>query len=118
MRGSGLFALVLGAGLFIIIFFGVTMLYAYLFSSKRRLPLFRDYYECGFRAVPDNRLGIDLQYAVIALIFLVYDMELLFLYPIFVNFGGLSFFSAVLVILIFFVLVLSYWYEWERYTLT
>ncbi len=65
------------------------MIYAYFFSRKHRSPSFREFYECGFRAIPDNRVGVDIQYSILALIFLVYDMEIILLVPIFVNLSAL-----------------------------
>ena len=89
MRGAGLWSLVFAAGFLIIIFFGITVIYAYFFSRKHRSPSFREFYECGFRAIPDNRVGVDIQYSILALIFLVYDMEIILLVPIFVNLSAL-----------------------------
>ncbi len=108
MRGSGLLALVLGAGILIVVFFGLTVLYAYLFSRRNRSPLYREFYECGFRAIPDNRVGIDIQYGILALIFLIYDMEIILLVPILVNFVYLPLLSCVVSFFIIFILALSY----------
>ena len=93
MRGGGLLLLVVGAGLLIIVFFLTTIVYAYLFSRRDRSPLYREFYECGFKAIPDNRVGIDIQYSLIALIFLVYDMEIIILVPILVNYAMLPLLS-------------------------
>ena len=108
MRGAGLLGLILGAGLLIIIFFGLTVLYAYLFSRRRRSPMYREFYECGFKAIPDNRVGIDIQYSVLCLIFLIYDMEIIILVPILVNFIHLPTISLLTVIVIFLILICSY----------
>lgn len=91
------------------------MLYAYLFARKNRSPLFREFYECGFRAIPDNRVGVDIQYSVLTLIFLVYDMEVILLVPIFVNFLVLPPIFSWLSLGIIIILGVSYWYEWDRY---
>jgi NADH:ubiquinone oxidoreductase subunit 3 (subunit A) len=89
VRGVGLVFLVVGAGILIIVFFLLTMLYAYFFGRKQRSPMYREFYECGFKATPDNRTGVDIQYSALALIFLVYDMEIILLVPLFVNLSAL-----------------------------
>ncbi len=117
MRGSGFLALVIASGLFILIFFLVTMLYAYLFSRATRAPLFRDFYECGFRALPDGRIGIDIQYSALLLIFLIFDMEIVILVPLCLNALHTSLSLYILLFVALLILGLSYWYEWDRYTL-
>lgn len=117
MRGAGLLGLILGAGFLIIIFFGITILYAYLFSRRSRSPMYREFYECGFKAIPDNRVGIDIQYSVLCLIFLIYDMEIIILVPVLVNFTHLPIISVLALFIIFFILICSYIYEWDKYAL-
>ena len=111
MRGVGIIALLIGAGLLAIIFFICTMLYSYLFARKGRSVMFRDFYECGFKAIPDNKINIDIQFSVLLLIFLIYDMEIVILVPIVVNISNLNAFAVLFVFIIIFILGLSYWYE-------
>lgn len=80
--------LVAGAGILVMVFYVLTNLYAYSFSRGGRMPLYREFYECGFKAVPDTRIAIDVQFSILGLIFLLYDMEIVILTPVLVN--GLS----------------------------
>lgn len=108
MRGTGLIALILGAGILAVVFFGCTMFYTYFFARKGRSIMFRDFYECGFRAVPDSRVKLDIQYSALALIFLIYDMEIIILVPLLVNLSSLTMFSCIFIIIILVLLGLSY----------
>jgi hypothetical protein len=60
MRGAGFFTLMIGVSILILFFYYVTILYAYLFSRNGASSLYRDFYECGFKMIPDMRLGLDL----------------------------------------------------------
>jgi NADH:ubiquinone oxidoreductase subunit 3 (subunit A) len=108
MRGTGLIALVIGTAVFAIIFFLCTMLYSYLFARRGRFFMFRDFYECGFRAIPDNKITVDIQYNALALIFLIYDMEIVVLVPILVNIHSIPIFTVYVVLIILGILGLSY----------
>lgn len=117
MRGAGIFILLLSSGILIMIFYILTNLYAYSFSRTGLADLYREFYECGFRAVPDTRIAIDIQFSILGLIFLLYDMEVVILVPLIVNSQSLFFSSYLILLLIIFILGLSYWYEWERFAL-
>jgi NADH-quinone oxidoreductase subunit A len=111
-------ALLIGAGILILIFFLVAVVYGYFFARKGRSPMFRDFYECVFKAIPDNRVDIDIQFSGLMIIFLVYDMEIIFLAPILVNLGSLTYVTVYVVGLVLAILGISYWYEWDSYILS
>ena len=73
MRGVGILSVIISAGIFILIFYWLTNLYAYTFSRSGKSQLYREFYECGFKAIPDFRIAIDLQFSVLGLIFLIYE---------------------------------------------
>ena len=75
--------------------------YTYFNSRTGRNFLFRDYYECGFRGIPDNRNMLELHFTGLGLIFLIYEMEVVVFVPIFLN---LYFSSFLFLFLIFFFL--------------
>lgn len=117
MRGVGLWVLVFGVCLLILIFYYLTLLNVYLFAKRGRNLYYREFYECGFKAIPDIRLNLDLQFAVLCFIFLIYDIEVVLLVPLFINLHSLPLLSYILIWIILGVLLLSYYYEWEKYML-
>ena len=92
----------------ILIFYWLTIMYAHFFGRQGRNYLYREFYECGFKAVPDIRFVLDIQFSTIGIIFLVYDMEIVLLTPILVNLAQLSNTSVILSLLIIFLLAISY----------
>ena len=117
MRGAGIISLIIGAGILILFFYYVTILYAYLFSRSGHNILYRDFYECGFKMLPDTRIGLDLQFSVLGLIFLIYDMEIILVVPLVVNILSLPLIAYWLLIIVLIILAVSYLYEWENYAL-
>jgi NADH:ubiquinone oxidoreductase subunit 3 (subunit A) len=91
-----------------LLFFIMASLYSYFFSRSGRSLLFRELYECGFKSVPDNRIAVDIQYSVLCLIFLIYDMEIVLLLPLSINITNLPMLSAVAFFGVLLILCVSY----------
>ena len=117
MWGVGILTLLISSGILILVFYWLTNLYAISFARPSKNILYREFYECGFKAIPDLRIAIDLQFSILGLIFLLYDMEIIIVMPILLNILSLPVLSQVLLLLVLFILGLSYWYEWERFAL-
>ena len=71
-------------------------------------------YECGFEAFEDARMKFDVRYYLVAILFILFDLELAFLLPWAVALGdvGLAGFVAVLIFLA--VLVVGFAYVWKK----
>lgn len=102
-------------GLFVLIvaiFPGVPILLAGLINPKKPSPQKAETYECGMETVGDTWVQFRVQYYVFALTFLVFDVELVFLFPWAVAFKQLTLFgvlSGVAFILILLVELLAAW---------
>jgi NADH-quinone oxidoreductase subunit A len=102
-------------GLFLLIvalFPGVPILFAGLIAPKKSNPVKRTTYECGIETVGDSQVQFRIQYYIFGLTFLVFDVELVFLFPWAVAFDQLSLFgvlSGVFFVLILFVELLAAW---------
>jgi NADH:ubiquinone oxidoreductase subunit 3 (subunit A) len=118
MRGAGLFSWFIAVMVFVVLFFGVVMLYSFFFSRFGFSWFYREYYECGFTAVPDGRVRLDVQYALLVLFFFIYDMEIILLVPLLLNLYSFSYFGVVSLLAGLFFLLLSYWFEWGRWALS
>lgn len=70
--------------------------------------MYRDFYECGFRAVPDIRAMLDIQFSAVGIVFLVFDMEIVLLTPLLVNLVQLPAHNIILVLIIMLILGASY----------
>ena len=71
-------------------------------------------YECGFEAFEDARMKFDVRYYLVAILFILFDLELAFLMPwaVALDDVGVTGFVAVLIFLA--VLVVGFAYEWKK----
>jgi NADH-quinone oxidoreductase subunit A len=71
-------------------------------------------YECGFEAFEDSRMKFDVRYYLVAILFILFDLEIAFLFPwaVVLNQIGLFGFGAMAVFLG--ILVIGFIYEWKR----
>ena len=71
-------------------------------------------YECGFEAFEDARMKFDVRYYLVAILFILFDLEIAFLFPwaVMLQEIGLSGFLAMMFFL--FVLVVGFIYEWKK----
>ena len=77
----------------------------------------RDFYECGFKPQTQKPIKISIQFLIICIFFLLYDIELVFLFP-FVS--GITFFGLYdnfLLIFFFFIMYISLQVDYERHAL-
>ncbi len=71
-------------------------------------------YECGFEAFEDARMKFDVRYYLIAILFILFDLEIAFLFPwaIVLNEIGMFGFASMMVVLA--ILVVGFVYEWKK----
>ena len=71
-------------------------------------------YECGFNAFDDARMKFDVRFYLVAILFIIFDLEVAFLFPWAVAFGklGLVGFWSMMVFLA--VLTIGFIYEWKK----
>ena len=71
-------------------------------------------YECGFEAFEDARMKFDVRYYLVAILFILFDLEIAFLFPWAVSLkqiGGLGFWAMMIFLAI---LVVGFAYEWKK----
>jgi NADH-quinone oxidoreductase subunit A len=71
-------------------------------------------YECGVPPINDARERISIRYYVIAMLFLVFDVEVVFLYPWAVDFRKLGLFGLVEMLIFLAILIVGYVYAWKK----
>lgn len=71
-------------------------------------------YECGFEAFEDSRMKFDVRYYLVAILFIIFDLEIAFLFPwaVVLEEIGLFGFAAMMVFLA--ILVVGFIYEWKK----
>ncbi len=71
-------------------------------------------YECGFNAFDDSRMKFDVRFYLVAILFIIFDLEIAFLFPWAVSFQYIGFFGFISMIFFLFVLAVGFAYEWGK----
>jgi NADH-quinone oxidoreductase subunit A len=71
-------------------------------------------YECGFDAFEDSRMKFDVRYYLVAILFIVFDLEIAFLIPWAVVFTRIGLFGLVAMAIFLAILVVGFIYEWKK----
>jgi len=71
-------------------------------------------YECGFEAFEDSRMKFDVRYYLVAILFIIFDLEIAFLFPWAVVLGKIGLFGFVSMVIFLAILVIGFIYEWKK----
>ena len=71
-------------------------------------------YECGFNAFDDARMKFDVRFYLVAILFIIFDLEIAFLFPWAVAFKDISMLGFWSVIVFLGVLTIGFAYEWKK----
>lgn len=71
-------------------------------------------YECGFNPFEDAFGRFDIKFYLVAILFLIFDLEVIFLFPWSINLYNIQFFGFWSMIFFLFFLTLGFIYEWKR----
>ena len=71
-------------------------------------------YECGFEAFEDARMKFDVRYYLFAILFILFDLEIAFLFPWAVVLQEIGLFGFLAMMVFLFVLVVGFIYEWKK----
>ena len=95
--------------------FGCVLLIAgWLLSPARPDPDKLAPYECGFEAFEDARMRFDVRYYLVAILFILFDLEIAFLFPWAVVLPEIGFFGYAAMMVFLAILVVGFVYEWKK----
>ncbi|AAL52339.1 MULTISPECIES: NADH-quinone oxidoreductase subunit A [Brucella] len=98
-------AIVIGAALLVAPF-----LVAYRQPDPEKLSA----YECGFNAFDDARMKFDIRFYLVSILFIIFDLEVAFLFPWAVSFGQIGWFGFLSMMVFLGVLTIGFIYEWKK----
>ena len=86
----------------------------FAFSPSNPDPEKLSAYECGFEAFGNARSEFDVRFYLVAILFIIFDLEIAFLFPWAISLGniGLLGFSSMMIFL--FILTIGFIYEWKK----
>ena len=71
-------------------------------------------YECGFEAFEDSRMKFDVRYYLVAILFIIFDLEIAFLFPWAIVLDEIGSFGFMAMMLFLGILVVGFIYEWKK----
>jgi NADH-quinone oxidoreductase subunit A len=71
-------------------------------------------YECGFEPFEDSRVKFDVRYYLVAILFIIFDLEIAFLFPWAVSLHRIGTYGLGAMGLFLFILVIGFAYEWKK----
>lgn len=111
----------LGAYLPILIFLGLAIglgmlliLAAVVLAVRNPDPEKVSAYECGFNAFDDARMKFDVRFYLVSILFIIFDLEVAFLFPWAVAFGEMSMVGFWSMMVFLAVLTVGFAYEWKK----
>ena len=110
---SDYFSIILFVFIAIILSFGF-VLANFLAAPSNPDPEKLSAYECGFEAFDDSRMEFDVRFYLVAILFIIFDLEIAFLFPWAIslgNIGALGFWSMMMFLS---VLTIGFIYEWKK----
>ena len=86
----------------------------FLFSPKNPDPEKVSAYECGFEAFGDSRMEFDVRFYLVAILFIIFDLEIAFLFPWAISLGNIGTLGFWSMMIFLFVLTVGFVYEWKK----
>lgn len=77
----------------------------------------RDFYECGFKPTKQKTIRLPIQFLLICVFFLLYDIELIFLFPFISGITFTGFYDIIIILLFFSLLLISLIFDFNRHAL-
>lgn len=71
-------------------------------------------YECGFDPFDDTRMRFDVRYYLVAILFIIFDLEVAFLFPWAVSLGNIGLFGFWSMMIFLAILTIGFVYEWKK----
>ncbi len=96
------------------IFPALALLIPRLTAPRKPNPLKTETYECGMETYGETWVQFKVQYYIFALVFLIFDIEIVFLFPWAVAFDQLSMFAVLEGVLFIMILVAGLFYIWRK----
>ena len=103
--------------LFLIIALGLSIAFIILnlaLSPNNPDPEKLSVYECGFEPFQDSRMEFDVRFYLVAILFIIFDLEIAFLFPWAISLGKIGLFGFVSMMIFLFILTIGFIYEWKK----
>ena len=86
----------------------------FMFSPRNPDPEKLSAYECGFEAFDDSRMEFDVRFYLVAILFIIFDLEIAFLFPWAISLGTIGLYGYISMLVFLFILTIGFIYEWKK----
>ena len=103
--------------IFLIMAFGLSIGFIvlnFILSPKKPDPEKLSAYECGFEPFNDSRMEFDVRFYLVAILFIIFDLEIAFLFPWAISLGKIGIFGFTSMMIFLFILTIGFIYEWKK----
>ncbi|MDJ0950413.1 MAG: NADH-quinone oxidoreductase subunit A [Alphaproteobacteria bacterium] len=105
----------------ILVFFGIALalsvaiiVASYIIAHQRPDSEKLSAYECGFDAFSDSRKQFDVRFYLVAILFIIFDLEVAFLFPWAISLGDIGLFGFWSMVIFLVILTVGFIYEWKK----
>lgn len=105
----------------IVIFFGIALVISmiaigipFIFAENKPDNEKSSAYECGFDAFADSRTKFDVRFYLVAILFIIFDLEIMFLFPWAISLKNIGLYGFCSMMIFLFVLIIGFVYEWSK----
>ena len=107
--------------LYLLVYLIVCLLLAFVIVVASMLLILRtgdiekvSAYECGFHPFEDTRSKFDVRFYLVAILFIIFDLEITFLFPWSLNIINLDYLGFIIMIVFLYLLLVGFFYEWKK----
>ncbi|SCZ49468.1 NADH-quinone oxidoreductase subunit A [Thiohalomonas denitrificans] len=93
---------------------GAMMVLGFILGPHRPDTAKLSAYECGFEAFEDTRMKFDVRFYLVAILFIIFDLEIAFLFPWAIVLKDIGLFGFSAMMLFLGILVIGFIYEWKK----
>ena len=86
----------------------------FLLSPSKPDPEKLSAYECGFEPFEDSRMEFDVRFYLVAILFIIFDLEIAFLFPWAISLGSIGILGFTSMMIFLFILTIGFIYEWKK----
>tara|TARA_B100001971_G_scaffold195620_1_gene202591 strand:+ start:111 stop:479 length:369 start_codon:yes stop_codon:yes gene_type:complete len=86
----------------------------FILSPKNPDPEKLSAYECGFEPFSDSRMEFDVRFYLVAILFIIFDLEIAFLFPWAISLGSIGIVGFISMMIFLFILTIGFIYEWKK----
>jgi len=86
----------------------------FVLSPKNPDPEKLSAYECGFEPFNDSRMEFDVRFYLVAILFIIFDLEIAFLFPWAISLGNIGLLGFYSMMIFLFILTVGFIYEWKK----